>query len=158
MIKAIVSDFSRVILFPKDKNYLDSLNALHKELSQKPRYNALDHFELNIGLLDFYKSLKDKTPVYIFTSDAIQDAPEFQPYLQPVFKEVLSAKKINTDKKLPEAYKLVATHLGLSPDEILYIDDAPENIQAAKTADLNPFLYKNYEELLKQVREALNAK
>jgi hypothetical protein len=34
MIKAIVSDFSRVLLFPKDKNYQDSLNALHKQLSQ----------------------------------------------------------------------------------------------------------------------------
>lgn len=157
MIKAIVSDFSRVILFPKDKNYLYSLNALHKELSQKPGYSALDHFELNISLLDFYKSLKDKTPIYIFTSDAIQDAPEFQPYLQPVFKEILSAKKMSTDKKFPEAYKLIATHLNLSPNEILYIDDAPENIYAAKTAGLNTFLYENYEQLLEQVREALNA-
>lgn len=81
MIKAIVSDFSRVLLFPKDKTYQDSLNILHKELSQKPNYNVLDYFELNIKLLDFYKSLKDKTPVYIFSSDAIQDASEFQPYL-----------------------------------------------------------------------------
>jgi len=73
MIKAIVSDFSRVLLFPKDKSYQGSLNALHKELSEKPSYNALDFFELNVGLLDFYKSLKDRIPVYIFTSDVIQD-------------------------------------------------------------------------------------
>lgn len=157
MIKAIVSDFSRVLLFPKDKNYLDSLNALHKELSQKSGYNALDHFELNIALLNFYKSLDSKTPVYIFTSDTIQDAPEFQPYLQPVFNEVLSAKKMSTDKKIPNAYKLVAAHLGLSPDEILYIDDAPENIQAAKTAGLNTFLYAGYEKLVTQIAEALNS-
>ncbi|KKS90558.1 MAG: hypothetical protein UW69_C0008G0028 [Microgenomates group bacterium GW2011_GWA2_44_7] len=157
MIKAIVSDFSRVLLFPKDKSYQGSLNALHKELSEKPSYNALDFFELNVGLLDFYKSLKDRIPVYIFTSDVIQDSPEFQPYLQPVFKEVLSAKKMNTDKKTSEAYGLVASHLKLGPNEILYVDDAPENIQAAKTAGLNTFLYKDYENLLNQIREALNS-
>jgi FMN phosphatase YigB (HAD superfamily) len=156
MIRAIVSDFSRVLLFPKDRNYLGSLNALHKELSNKPNYKVLDYFELNTSLLDFYKSLKDKTPVYMFTSDSIQDAPEFQSYLQPVFKEVLSARKMNTDKKLSVAYKLVANYLNLSPDEILYIDDAPENIQAAKTTGLSTCLYENYEELFKQVSEILN--
>ena len=132
MIKAIVSDFSRVLLFPKDKNYKDSLNALHKEVSQKSNYNAFDYFELNTELLNLYKSLKDKTPIYIFTSGAIQDSPEFQPHLQPVFTGVLSAAKMNIDKKNPQAYKMVATQLNLPPDEILYIDDAPENITAAK--------------------------
>ena len=157
MIKAIVSDFSRVLLFPKDKNYRDSLNVLHKELSQKSHYNALDYFELDMDLLDFYKSLKDKAPVYLFTSDTIKDAPEFQPYLQPVFAGILSAKKMNTDKKIPEAYTLVAAQIHLNPDEILYIDDAPENIQAAKIAGVNTFLYEDYEKLLNQVREALNS-
>ncbi len=155
MIKAIVSDFSRVLLFPKDRNYLASLNVLHKELSQKPDYNALDHFELNIELLNFYKSLKDKTPIYIFTSDSIQDAVEFQPYLQPVFKDILSAKKMDTDKKISAAYKLVATHLNLNVNEILYIDDAIENIMAAKKAGLNTLLYENFQKLTNQMMEIL---
>lgn len=155
MIKAIVSDFSRVLLFPKDKNYLDSLNALHKELFQKPGYNALDHFELNVELLNFYKSLKDKTPIYIFTSDSIQDTIEFQPYLQPVFKDILSAKKMNTDKKSSAAYELVATHLNLNPDEILYIDDSAENILAAKIAGLNTLLYEDLQKLTNQIIEIL---
>lgn len=157
MIKAMVSDFSRVLLFPKDKNYLGSLNALHKNLSQNPNYNALDYFELNIQLLDLYKSLKEKTPVYIFTSDVIQDAPEFHSYLQPVFNGILSAKKMNIEKNAPKAYKLVAEHLNLNPDEILYIDDATENIQAAKTAGFNTLLYSDYTTLLNKVKEVLNS-
>jgi HAD superfamily hydrolase (TIGR01509 family) len=156
MFKAVVSDFSRVLLFPKDKNYSGSLNALHKELSQQEGYNPLDHFELNTQLLDLYKSLKEKTPIYIFTSDAIQDAPEFKQYLDPVFAGILSDKKMNTDKKIPEAYKLFAAQLQLSPDEILYIDDANENIEAAKTAGLHTFLYAGYEELSQQITESLN--
>lgn len=157
MIKAIVSDFSRVLLFPKDKSYEDSLNGLHRELSKKPNYNPLDHFEFNRELLDLYESLKDKYPVYIFTSDSIQDAPEFQPYLKPIFKDILSAKKMNTDKKTSDAYRLVASSIALDPNEILYIDDMTSNIQAAKTAGLNTFLYGDFEKLKTQIREALNA-
>jgi len=156
MIKVIVSDFSRVLLFPKDKTYQGGLNSLHRKLSEKANYNPFNYFELNQELLGLYKSLKDKYPIYIFTTDAIQDAPEFQPYLKPIFKDVLSAKKMNTDKKLAEAYNLITDHIGVNPDQILYIDDTIENIQAAKQAGLNTFLYANNEELLKQVREALD--
>jgi HAD superfamily hydrolase (TIGR01509 family) len=156
MIKAIVSDFSKVLLFPKDTQYLGSLNALHKELSQQANYNALEHFELNLALLDFYQSLKETLLLYIFTSDAIQDSPEFQPYLQPVFTSILSAKKMNTDKKISAAYLLVAAELKLNPDEILYIDDALENIQAAKTAGLSTILYTNLEELVTELNKHLS--
>ncbi len=155
MIKAIVSDFSWVLLFPKDKNYTGSLNALHRELSQKPNYNPLDYFELDFALLDFYRSLKDKVPVYMFTSDSIQDAPELQKNLLPVFEEILSAKEMNTHKTMSEAYRLVATHLDLSPDEILFIDDTIENIEAAKITGLITILYQNFELLHTEITKVL---
>lgn len=155
MIKAIVSDFSKVLLFPKDQNYSGSLNALHKELYQELDYNPLNHFELNLGLLEYYKSLQTQFDLFIFTTDAIQDAPEFQSYLKPVFTEILSAKKMNTDKKTPEAYTLVASHLKLNPAEVLYIDDATENIQAAKTAGMNAILYIDLISLVAQANKVL---
>jgi len=155
MIKAIISDFSRVILFPKDTNYLGGLNNLHKELSQKPDYKALDHFNLNIELLDFYKSLQDKTLFHIFTTDSIQDSHEFQQYLQPIFSKVLSAKKMNVDKKDPGSYKSVATQLKLKPNEILYIDDTPDNVQAARAAGFNTVIYTDNTTLFRSVKEIL---
>ena len=156
MIKVIVSDFSRVLLFPKEGSYKDGLNALHKELSEKSDYSPLDYFEFNQPLLDLYQSLKAKYPLYIFTSDAIQDAPEFQQYLKPIFEDILSAKKMNTDKKTSDAYTLVAKQIGVDPQEILYIDDTPANIQAAKTAGLSTFLYSDFEKLRTHISEALN--
>jgi len=141
MIKAIVSDFSRVILFSKDPIYEGSLNSLHKEKSQTSDYNPLDYFELNTDLLDFYKSQKEKVNLYIFTTDSIQDAPEFKPFIEPIFTKIFSALKMGLSKKDPEGYKLIAKELNLNADEILYIDDAPENIEAAKIAGLKTVLY-----------------
>lgn len=100
MIRAIVSDFSKVLLLPKDATYQGSLNALHKQLLEQPNYNPLNYFTFNQELLELYASLKEQCPLYIFTSDSIQDAPEFQPYLQPIFTGILSGKKMNTDKNL----------------------------------------------------------
>lgn len=156
MIKAIVSDFSRVLLFPKDTGHEGGLNVLHKKLSQNSEYNPLDHFELNTELLDFYRSLKKNYPLYIFTTDSIQDAPEFQKYLQPVFEKIFSASKMNTSKKDPEAYRKIAANLHLNPETILYIDDSAENIEAATMAKFIAHLYKNNDTLFKEIRSKLS--
>lgn len=155
MIKAIVSDFSRVLLFPKDTSHQGGLNVLHKKLSQNPEYNPLDHFELNMELLDFYRSLKEKYPLYIFTKDSIQEAPEFQKYLQPVFEKIFSASKMNTSKKDPEAYRKIAADLDLNPETILYIDDSAENIEAANKANLHSIQYQTNEVLFTEVKKLL---
>src|SRR5579862_9428561 len=120
MIKALITDFSRVLLFPKDKNYKGSLNALHKEFSIQQEYKLVDHFELNNELLHYYKSLGDKVELYLFTSEIIQDAPELQPFLQPAFKGVYSALKMGVDKKDENAYRQVVSLVGFAPDEIIY--------------------------------------
>ena len=155
MIQALVTDFAKVLLFPKDPTFQGRLNPLHKELSQQPEYNPLDHFQINTELLDFYASLKDRIRVYIFTSDVIQDAPEFQPFLQPVFEEIFSASKLNTHKSHPEAYKMVAAQLQLDPSVILYIDDNTEFVEAATTAGMQAIHYQNNGELYTAVNHAL---
>ncbi|PIZ47628.1 hypothetical protein CO180_00545 [candidate division WWE3 bacterium CG_4_9_14_3_um_filter_41_6] len=151
MIQAIVSDFSRVILFPKDNNYKESLNLLHKDLSQSPNYHIFDHFRLNIDLLNYYTTLLETVDLYIFTTDTIQNSPEFIPYLEPVFKKIFSAKSMNLQKTNPSSYTTICTELRLEPSKVLYIDDIFENIQAAKMAGLATSLYKNNELLFKEI-------
>ncbi len=155
MIKAIVSDFSRVILFPKDPKYDGSLNTLHKENLQLSGYNPLDCFELNIVLLDFYRSQVSKVNFYIFTTDSIQDAPEFKPFLEPIFTKIFSAQKMGVKKNDSDAYMLIARELACDPSEIIYIDDAIENIEAAKISGLKTILYSSVNLVAKKVTESL---
>ena len=149
-MKAILFDFSRTLLFPKDKNYLGGLNDLNKQLSANPGYNALDHFEINLELLEIAKNTNKD--LYMFTSESIQERPEFAQYLT-VFKKIYSAKLLGLSKKDSATYIQIAKDIGLAPNELTYIDDNGDNIQAAKEAGLLIVQYLNNQ----QAREMLTS-
>ncbi len=43
------------------------------------------------------------------------------------------------DKKDPETYKYISSELKLSSNEIVFVDDNSENIEAAKKVGMNTF-------------------
>jgi len=156
MIKVIICDFSRVLLFPKDISYTGSLNELHRKLSQSNHYNPLDHFKLNTELLHFFVSCSEKVELHIFTSDVIQDAPEFEKYLNPIFVQVHSASKMGVSKNEIEAYRSIISKLHLKPNEILYIDDNPTYLQTANDAGLVTIAFTTNEDLFKKIQKLLS--
>lgn len=156
MIKALLFDFSKTILFPKDRNYQGSLNSLHKEMLLREGYNFLDHFELDENLLSYLKGVKSKYKLYIFTSGSVQNAPEIKPRLDEIFDKIFSAEEIGLAKNDPKAYEYIAKAIGLTPDEVLFTDDTEENIKVAKSIGMNTTLYKELEELRKKISEVLS--
>ena len=155
MITTLLFDFSRVLLFPKDKSYRGELNPLHAELSKNPNYKFLDYFELNAELLRFLKGIKDRSELYIFTSGTIQDAPEIQPTLRDIFVRVYSAERIGLSKKDPDSYSFIANDLGINAGEILFIDDTAANIKAARAAGLETLLFVSTQETIDEIKERL---
>lgn len=151
MIKAIISDFSRTLLFPKDKTYEGSLNQLYKELKEKDGFKFFDYFEWNQLLEEFYEKLllEKKIDVYIFTTEKIQEDPEVYPYTQRIFSDVFTVEDTNNlTKDNSEAYELLTDKLELRPEEILFIDDSENNLTAARSAGLNVIQYKNLPRLI----------
>ncbi len=156
MMKAIVMDFSRVLLFPNDETYSGSLNGLHKQLSSQENYNPLDHFHLNVELLEYLDSLKSKIDLSMFTSDVIQDDPSFQSFLKPIFRKIFSASKLNIQKDNPKAYKEIVLELQQIPQDVLYVDDNLRNIEAAATAGLPTIHYRNNRDYLRRIQEIIS--
>ena len=149
MIKTVVSDFSKVLLFAKDPNYQGGLNALNKRLlAEDPSYPFFDHFVLNQQLLDYYLKLSEIVPVIVFTTETIQDHPAIEPLLAKAVHGVLSAKKLGLVKTNPAAYSTVSNLVHARPAELLYIDDKEANIQAAEQAGLNTILYTSNNEVI----------
>jgi HAD superfamily hydrolase (TIGR01509 family) len=131
-------------LFAKDKTYHGSLNTLHKELLAKnPQYDVNEVFELDKDLLTFIKGLKEMYILGLFTSELIQEVPAIRNELAGVFEHVFSAKKIGLQKDTPQAYIYLVKALGVQPQEIAFIDDSEQNIQAAQEAGLMAILFQD---------------
>ncbi|MCW1908387.1 MAG: HAD-IA family hydrolase [Candidatus Saccharibacteria bacterium] len=149
MIKAIVFDFSRVLLFAKDPSYLGDLNPLHRQLSENnPDYPFFDNFYLNQELLDWLRLIHG-AKLYIFTSGNIQNAPAIRPMLDNIFTHVYSAETMHLSKSDPAAYSKLCSILNRSPQDVLFIDDSKKNIAAAKQAGLQTLLFSNTAKLIK---------
>src|SRR3989338_5879403 len=122
MIRALLFDFSRTLIFPKDAAYTEgNLNPLHESLKAKnPDYPFLDYFELNHALLAYLKTLKNRFKVCIFTTGYIQEAPQIQDDLA-FFDGIYSAEKMGSSKTNPEAYLQLAEKIGFRANEILFV-------------------------------------
>lgn len=150
MIKVVVTDFSRVLLFPTDESYKQGLNALNNQLlDTNPNYDFKKYFKINEELLEYYASLE--LPVYIFTSETIQEHPAIKAELNNVFSRILSAKHLNVSKTDKNAYIIVARELKVQPSEILYIDDKFSNIQVADDAGCATILYKSNADVVGEI-------
>lgn len=155
-MKALITDVSKVLLFPKDKTYTGSLNALYKEKVNEPNFQFFDYYELNTELLNFYKSLKPRLQIYILTSDAIQDAQELQPFWSEVIDKIFSASQMGTHKNKPEAYEKVLAEVNLKSNEVVYIDDSEENLDASTEVGLNSILFSNNEQVMSAINKTIN--
>ena len=153
MIKTIISDFSQVLLFVKDKTYQGTLNGLHKELLDKSgSYSFFDYFEINQELLEFYRAQKSKLSVNLYTTGTIQNMPEIREMIDPVFDNIFSARDFNAEKSEPDGYKKIIKLLKIYSDEAIFIDDQEENLIAAGKLGIHTLRYRTNKELLEKLR------
>ena len=151
MITTIIFDLSRVLLFPKDKNYKGKLNALHRELSNKPDYDVLKNFGFNDELLSYLDGIKEKVDLYVFTTGIIQDSPEIRKRLTKTFKDIFAAEDLGLNKKYLESYLTIAKKIRKTPNEILFVDDSMENMKAAEKAGFLVIHFENNTQFLKDL-------
>ena len=155
MIKAVVSDFSRVLLSPIDDDYTGGLNDLHKELSASGTYDFWSYFQVNQDLLAFFQTIGERVDIYMFTTEYIQEHPALQPSLAGIFKNIFSGARLGLKKSDPQAYETIAENIGLKPEEILYIDDKQANLDVAKQAGLNVALFQTNNQIIPYIGKSL---
>ncbi len=134
-MKVLLSDFSQVILFPKDLSYQGSLNGLYKKIQERG-FNFLDMYQLNTELLSYIQSLEG-IQKHIFTTGTVQDAPEIKDRVMEVFETVFTVPSVGFAKTDPAAYKQISALVGEPISNIMFIDDSIHNITAARQAGMH---------------------
>lgn len=147
MIKVLIFDLARVFLYPKDKKYSGGLNELYLKIKDDEDFKFYDYYKLDEEQLEFIKTFKGKYPLYIFTSEVIQNDPAIKSKLDIVFTGLLSALDFGYNKIDPRVYKAIAKKLNLTPSEIWFTDDNVNNIKAAQKAGISAVVYKDFAKL-----------
>ena len=155
MIKVLLFDFARVLLFPKDENYSGKLNDLYKTVKDEKHFNFEDVFYFNEELLDYLRTVKDKYKLVMFTSETIQDDLAVVEKLDGIFENIFSAKEMGFAKTDPEAYRFIVSKLQCNPNEILFIDDSVENVNSAKITGMKTHLFTDNVCLIKTIDTSL---
>ena len=159
MIKAIVSDFSRTLLFAKDPHYTGSINKMYRELLNTQEFKFFDHYIWNKQLAEFYQDIKvtKNIPIYIFTTEKIQENSEVKKYTDQLFTTIYTIKDVgNITKDNPQAYKKLLELIKLSPGEVIFIDDSEVNVSAAKQVGLNCVMYTQLEQVKQSIQNYFN--
>lgn len=65
------------------------------------------------------------------------------------FQPVLLSYQIGVEKPDPQAFKILIDTLSMNPEEIIFVDDKADNVQAARAAGIHSITFQNAE-LLKQ--------
>jgi len=153
MIKSIISDFSRVLLFLKEEDPSIKLNAFHQEMLKSGDYDFWQYFRLNQELLDYYQQLAKKLNLYIFTTEYLQEYPPVKQVIDPVFTEIFSAHRLGYQKNNPVAFQYLIKQIGLPPEHVLYIDDKKANTDAAKQSGILIYHYDNNQNLFSFLKD-----
>lgn len=72
---------------------------------------------------------------------------------QKLFDEVILSFKVHMRKPDPEIYEYALKRMGLKPEETVFIDNYPPNLPTAKEMGIHTILFKNPDQLKKELSE-----
>jgi HAD superfamily hydrolase (TIGR01509 family) len=153
MSLTFISDFAKVLFFPKDSSYHGGLGELYfKVVAEGLPFN--EYFYLNEELLDFVAKL-DGVDKVIFTNSHIDDSPEMVARLLQSFREIIQVSEFGAAKTQPQAYTQLIGRLGVKAEECLFIDDTPQNVLAAKMAGLQAVHFASNTQIIPEIEKWL---
>lgn len=154
----LISDFSYVLLFPKDVEYCGGLTKLYDSDPEKTGSSFEDLFYFNEELILAIKKLlaeKALTEAVIFTAGRTADIPLVQKKLEGAFSGFFTPSSVGYFKTEPKAYEVLAQKLHCATSEVLFIDDSEKNIAAAQKAGCNAFQFKQTQETIQFLHQTL---
>lgn len=136
----------------------EHLEAFEWDKGAKKLFEALylEDNQYNLELLDFIRNeLREPFACYIATN---QDAHRYQAILdEPIsaelFKEVFSSSELGVAKPNILYFEKIYTYLlnqnpTLEKEQVVFIDDLKENVDAASNFGFHTFLYKKQEDFI----------
>lgn len=66
-----------------------------------------------------------------------------------MFDPICYSHEIGVNKPDPEAFRITLERLGADPEEVFFVDDVPENIEAARALGIGAHLHVDTDETIR---------
>lgn len=117
-----------------------------------------NHLYLDVcpGINELLPNLKLRYRVAAFSNTNILHAPVWQVrYAETLrhFEKVYTSHEIGARKPEPEAFERVLSHMNLRPQEVLFLDDNPDNVAAASRLGMGVIHVTSAEVMMQKLKE-----
>lgn len=137
-------DYARKKNITLPANWLEKLNEV--------RTTALKE---NPGMIDLLKDLQRQgyqTPLLANTFENQASIKRKLGYYH-LFNPVLLSHEIGARKPESQAYQILLSKLQVAPQAVIFIDDKPENIEAAKKLGIDGIVFINKDQLVQELKK-----
>ena len=108
---------------------------------------------LDRKLVEFIKGLRPEYTTALLSNawDDLRPLLENLWKIDGIFDHIFISAELKTYKPDPEIFQIVIKALGEEPSKLVFIDDFPENIVAARDAGINAIHFHNREQTLAEL-------
>jgi putative hydrolase of the HAD superfamily len=99
--------------------------------------------ELDEEMVDYVASLRPayRTAILSNSSDGARREEEARYGFEQLVDEIVYSHEVGLAKPDPRIYDLTCRRLGVQPEQVAFLDDLPENVEAAKECGWHAFLH-----------------
>jgi putative hydrolase of the HAD superfamily len=108
-------------------------------------------------LLDHLATLRGRVGLAILSNsgDGAREEEERRYAFSKLFDPILYSHEIGVLKPDDAAFRLTLAALGAEPGEVLFLDDAPHNVEAARRLGIRAHLYVDADAAIRTIEQAL---
>jgi putative hydrolase of the HAD superfamily len=118
------------------------------------RDTILNRFVLRPWMLELVRKISSWNIGCAILSDQVSwlDTLDQRHNFSPLFDQVFNSYALGRSKKDPELFNLVASWLGITPEQALFIDDSEGNVERARNQGLQTILYTGREDFMARIK------
>ncbi len=136
----------------------EALGLSPDEFTTVPR-EFWDGDRLDLALVDFLRALRQRYRTALLSNawDDLRRVMEEHWRITDAFDEIVISAEVGLAKPDVRVFTLTLARLGVLPAEAVFVDDFPENIQAASRVGLQTILFQSPEQALDDLRAMLDS-
>jgi len=111
--------------------------------------------EINTALIDLIKELRSSKKIGLLSNyhNRLRFILENELKLANLFDDIVVSSEVKMMKPDEGIYKLALAHLGVQPQETIFVDDLTENIASAARLGIHAIQFQNNDQVIQDIRQ-----